>query len=173
MVDVAQGELQELVGEDAAGVCEAEQTVVGEDGPQAHSSRMQYSLIAQAAETGVAVHYLNPFADHDVPEDGEEGEDGREGCLAVDDEEGHVVDLEAVRQVSHACPASVGMCDDYHLVSSVDEFLNGVKTVKDSDISTLTLDSWYMWLSTPPLLCQKTPWHHIRGPYLAAGRSCR
>jgi len=127
MVNVAQGKLQELVGEDATCVCEAKQTVIREDSPQTHRSRMQYSLIAQTTETGMAMHYLDSFANHDVPEDGEEGEDGRKGCLAVDDEERYVVDLEAIREISYACSASVGMSDDNHLVAAIDEFLDGVR----------------------------------------------
>lgn len=71
----------------------------------------------------MAVHDLYPFAYYDVAKDGKEGEDGRKGRLAVDDEEGDVVDFEAIGQVPHACSASVGMCDDDDLVSAVDEFL--------------------------------------------------
>lgn len=84
---------------------------------------MQYGLMAQAAKTGMSVNNLDAFADGDVPEDGEEGEDGWKGGLAVDDEEGHVVDLEAIGQVAYTRTASVGVCYDNDLVSTVDEFL--------------------------------------------------
>lgn len=40
MVDITQGELEELVREDARGVSEAEQRVIGEDGPQSHGPSM-------------------------------------------------------------------------------------------------------------------------------------
>jgi hypothetical protein len=46
MVDIAQSKLEELVGEDTACVCEAKQTMVREDSPQAHSPSVQYSFIA-------------------------------------------------------------------------------------------------------------------------------
>jgi hypothetical protein len=84
---------------------------------------MQYCLIAQAAEAGMSVHYLDSLAYYDVAEDGEEGEDGWEGRFAVHDEEWYVVDLEAIRQVSHTCSASVRVSDDNHLVAAIDEFL--------------------------------------------------
>lgn len=84
---------------------------------------MQYSLMAQTTKTGMAMYNLNPLADGDIAKYGEEGEDGWERRLAIDDKEGNVVNLEPVGQVSYACPASVGMCDDNDLVPSIDEFL--------------------------------------------------
>jgi hypothetical protein len=123
MVDIAQSKLQELVGKYAAGVCEAKQTVISEDCAQAHGPGMQDSLIAQTTETSMAVYNLDALADDNVAEDGEEGEDGGERRLAIDDEERDIVDLEAVGEVSHACSTSVGMSDDNDLVASINEFL--------------------------------------------------
>jgi len=40
MVDVTEGEFQQLVGEDTGGIGKAKQTVVGEDGPQTHGPGM-------------------------------------------------------------------------------------------------------------------------------------
>ena len=71
----------------------------------------------------MSVYNLYALADDNVAKDREEGEDGREGRLAVDDEEGDVVDFEAVGQISDACSASVGVRNDNDLVSAVDEFL--------------------------------------------------
>jgi hypothetical protein len=123
VVDITERELEELVGENAPRVGEAKQAVVGEDGPQAHGPRMQYGLMAQGTETGMAVHNFNLLADADVAEDGEEGEDGRESCLAVDGPEGDVVDLEAVCEVPYPRATGIGVSDDDHLVAAIDEFL--------------------------------------------------
>lgn len=71
----------------------------------------------------MAVHYLDALADDDIAEDGEEREDGWKGRLAVDDEEGHVVDFKAVGKVAHTCTAGVGMRNHNHLVAPIDEFL--------------------------------------------------
>jgi hypothetical protein len=46
MIDIAQSELEKLIGEYAASICEAKETMVREDGPQAHGPSMQDSLIA-------------------------------------------------------------------------------------------------------------------------------
>lgn len=73
------------------------------------------------------MYNLNAFANDDVPKYGEEGEDGGECRLAVDDEEGHVVDFEAIGQVSHTCSTGVGMGNDNDFVSTIDEFLVEVR----------------------------------------------
>jgi hypothetical protein len=51
----------------------------------------------------MAVHYLDALANDDVPENGEEGEDGRERGFSVDDQKRDVVDFEAIRKVSYTC----------------------------------------------------------------------
>lgn len=124
MVNVAQGKLEQLVGQDAPSIGEAEETVVCKDSPQAHGARMEDGLMAQATKTGMSVYNLDALADYNIAKDGEEGEDGGEGCLAIDDPEGDVVDLEAIGQVSHAFPAGIGMCDDNNFMSPIDEFLH-------------------------------------------------
>lgn len=40
MVDIAEGELEELVGQDARSISETEQRVICEDSPQPHGPRM-------------------------------------------------------------------------------------------------------------------------------------
>jgi hypothetical protein len=131
MVNVAECELQELVGEYAASICKAEQTVICKDGPQAHGPGMQNSFVAQATKASMAMYDLDSFADHNVAEDGKEGEDSGERRLAVDDQEGDIVDLEAICKVSHACSASVGVSDDNDLVAPIDEFLYVCQYVQD------------------------------------------
>lgn len=123
VVDVAEGELEQLVGQDTGSVCEAKETVVGEDGAQAHGAGVENGLVAQTAETGMAVDNVDALADDYVAEDGEEGEDGGEGRLAVHDKEGHVVDLEPIGQVAHSAAAVVLMRDDDDLVPAVNELL--------------------------------------------------
>jgi hypothetical protein len=123
MVHVAQGELQELVCKYSPGVCKAKKTVICEDCPQPHRSSMQDSFVAQTAKTSMTVYDLDPFAYDDIAKHREEGEDGWEGSLAVDDEEWYIVDLEAIREVAHPCSPGICMSDDYDLVSAIDEFL--------------------------------------------------
>lgn len=71
----------------------------------------------------MAMYNLNFLAYYNVSEEGKKRKDGREGCLAVDDEERAVVDFQAVGEVSHSCSTSVCMCDDDDFVTAVDEFL--------------------------------------------------
>ena len=123
MINVAQCKLEQLVGQNAPSICKAKQTVVRKDCPQAHCPRMQDGLMAQAAKTSMSMDNLNALANYDIAEDGKEGEDGGKGRLAVDDEKGNVVDLEAVGQVAYALSAGIGVCDDYDFMSAVDEFL--------------------------------------------------
>lgn len=121
VVHVAQTELEELVRQNTRRISEAEQRVVREDGAQPHAPRVEDSLVAEVAQTRVAVHDLDALADADVAEQREEGEDGREGGLAVHDEEGDVVDLEAVGEVADALAIVVGVGDNDDLVAAVDE----------------------------------------------------
>jgi hypothetical protein len=127
MVYITESKFQELVRKDAACVREAEQTVIRKDSPQSHGPGMQYGLIAQATKAGMAVHYLDALANDDVAEDGKEGEDGWERGLAIDDQEWNVVDFEAIREVSYACSARIGVGNHNHLVASINEFLGVVR----------------------------------------------
>lgn len=86
--------------------------------------------MAEVAQAGVAVDNLDALADADVAEDGEEREDGGEGSGAVHDEEGHVVDLEAVGEVADAFAVVVRMGDDDDLVAAVDELARELVDVR-------------------------------------------
>lgn len=123
MIHVAQYKLQQLVREYARRVGKSKQAVIRKHRPQSHSPRVQYSLEAETTETAMTMDNLNLFANDDVPEYGKEGEDCRERCLAVDNEEGNVVDFEAIGEVSDPCAASIGMGDYHDFVTAVDEFL--------------------------------------------------
>lgn len=123
MADVAQRKLEELVRENASSICEAKQAVVGENSIQSHSSCMEYRLVAEVAETGMAVYYLDLLADNDVAKDGEEGEDGRERSFAVDGPEGDIVDFEAIGEVANSFASLECVGDDDDFVATTDEFL--------------------------------------------------
>jgi hypothetical protein len=128
MIDIAESELEKLVGKYASCVRKAKQTVICEDSSQTHGPSMQYGLVTQATETSVPVYYLDSFTNSNVAEDGEEGEDGRECRLAIDNEERDVVDFKAVCEVPYTCPASIGVSDDNHLVAPINKFLELVRT---------------------------------------------
>lgn len=121
MVDITQSELQELVGENAGGVCETEEGVVGEDGAKAHSSCVEDGFMAETTQTGVTVNDLDLLSDDNVAEDREEGEDRGKGALSVDNEKRDMVDLQAVREIAYPCPPFVRVCDDDDLVSAIDQ----------------------------------------------------
>lgn len=86
--------------------------------------------MAQRAETAMAMDDFNLLADADVAQDGEEGEDGGKGGRAVDDEEWHVVDLEAVVEVANALAVVVVVGDDDDFVASVDELAGELVDVR-------------------------------------------
>jgi hypothetical protein len=126
MVHVAQDKLEKLVREDARRVRKAEQTVISENGPQPHCPCVEDGLEAKATETSMAMYDLDLFPYDNVPEDWEEGEDGGERGLAVDNEERHMVDFEPIREVSHTSSACVCMGDDYDFVAAINELLQCV-----------------------------------------------
>lgn len=125
MVHIAQGEFEQLIGQNGPGIGEPEQRMVSEDSPKSHCPRMKDSFMTEAAHAGVSMHNLNLLANDDVAEYREKGEDGGHCRLAVYDEEWNMVDLEPVGQVPHAGPSFVRMSDDDDLVAAINEFLSG------------------------------------------------
>lgn len=79
--------------------------------------------MAETTETGMSMNNLDLLANDDVSKDGEEGKDGGESGLAVDDKERDMVDLQTVGEVADSSAAFVCVGDDDHLVSTIDEFL--------------------------------------------------
>lgn len=124
MVHIAQSELQELVGEDGSCIRETEQGMVRKDRPQSHCTRMEDSLLTETAQASMSMDNLNLFADDNVSKYGEERKDGGHRRLAVDDEEGHMVDLESVCEVADPSATLVRMGDDNDFVSAVDQLLD-------------------------------------------------
>lgn len=121
VIYIAQNELEQFIRQDTRSIRESKKRMIGKHGPQPHRPRMQNGFVAERAETSMAMDDFNLLADADVAQYGEEGEDGGEGGRPVDDEKGHVVDLEAVVKVSNALAVVVGVCDDDDFVASIDE----------------------------------------------------
>jgi hypothetical protein len=67
------------------------------------------------------MHDLDLLSNHDIPEDGEEGEDSGHGCFPVDNKERDMVDLESIGEVAYASSAFVSVCYDHNFMASVDE----------------------------------------------------
>jgi hypothetical protein len=130
MVNVAERKLEQLICQDTRGISKAKERMVGKDGPQPHGPRMQVGLVTHAAQAAVAVDNLDALANEDVAHDGEPGEDGGEGGVTVDDEEGDVVDLEAVHEVADALAVIVGVGDDNDLVAAVYELARDLVDVR-------------------------------------------
>ena len=72
----------------------------------------------------MAVDNLDFLPNDDVTEDGKGGEDGREGCLAIDGPKWNVVHLYAIGKVADAGAAWVGVGDDDDFMATVYEFLD-------------------------------------------------
>lgn len=86
--------------------------------------------MAKRAETAMAMDDFDLLADADIAQYGEEGEDGGKGRRPVDDEEGHMVDLEAVVEVANALAVVVVVGDDDDFVASVDELAGELVDVR-------------------------------------------
>ena len=77
--------------------------------------------MTEAAETGMAMHYLYFLPDYDVPKHWEEGEDCRKCCLSIDDEKRDVIHFKAIRKIVNSRTAFIGMSDNDNLVAAVDK----------------------------------------------------
>ena len=77
--------------------------------------------MAKTAQTRMAMYNLNLLSNDNIPDNGEERENGWEGRCSIDDEKGNVVDFEAIRKISHSSPPIVCMSNDYDFVPSINE----------------------------------------------------
>jgi hypothetical protein len=79
--------------------------------------------VAEAAQTGVAMHNFNFFSYYNVSEHWEERKDCGHSRLSVDDEKWDMIDLKAIGKIMYSGASLICMCDNDDLVSSVNEFL--------------------------------------------------
>lgn len=70
----------------------------------------------------MAMHDFNLLSDNDVSEGWEERKDGRERCSAVYNEERHMINFKAIREVAHASSTFIGMRYNDNLVAPIDKF---------------------------------------------------
>ena len=75
--------------------------------------------MTQAAQAGMAMDNLDPLPDHDVAKDWKEGEDSGKGGLSIDDQEGNMVYLESIGEISDTTTAFVGMGYDHNLMATI------------------------------------------------------
>jgi hypothetical protein len=66
--NITQTELEQLVRHDTPRITESDKRMIREDRIQTHRPRMQNAFMAEIAQTGVAVDYLNAFPDEDLSE---------------------------------------------------------------------------------------------------------
>lgn len=123
MINIAQRELQKLVGENRSRISEAKQGMICKHRPQSHRPRMQDSLVAETTQTGVPMHNLDLLTNHDIPKYREEREYGGHGRFAINDEERDMVDLESIGQIPDPSPTFVRVRDDNDFMAAINEFL--------------------------------------------------
>lgn len=87
---------------------------------KSHGPRMQDCFVAKTTQTRMAMYDFNLLPDNDVSEGWEERKDGRKRCGAVYNEEGHMVDFQAIREVAHASSTFIGMRYNDNLVAPID-----------------------------------------------------
>ena len=129
VVDVAQRELEQLVHQDAGGVREAEELVVGEARRDAHRARVKDRLVREVRECLVAVHDVDALADDRVVEHREGAVDRRQAVAVVEGLLRDVVDLQAVRQPAHPRALAVGVRHHHDLVAAPDQELRELEHV--------------------------------------------
>lgn len=97
--------------------------MISEHGAQSHSARMQNCLMTEATEAAMTVHNLNLLSNDNVAENRKEGKNGGKGRFTVDDKKRHMIDLEAISEISYPGAAFVGMGHDNDFVATIDELL--------------------------------------------------
>jgi hypothetical protein len=122
VVHIAQCEFQQFVGENTRGIGEAKKTVVREASAQSHGPPMKNRFMTQTAQRGVSVDDLYPLTYHDLSKYWEEGEDSRHRRLAVYDEEGHIVNFEAVGEIAHSRARVVLVRYDDDFMTAIGQF---------------------------------------------------
>lgn len=98
--------------------------------------------MAETAQAGMPVNDLDLFANDDIAENREEGEDGWHSRLAVYNEERDVVNLEPIGKVPDPSASFVGMGDDNDFVTAINKFLRPMSIASVKGISDHTVDNW-------------------------------
>lgn len=83
---------------------------------------MKNAFMTQRTQTAMSVHNLNLLPNTNIPQNRKKREDSRKRGLAIDDEEGYVVDFESVCEVADAFAVIMGVGDDDDLVAAVYQF---------------------------------------------------
>ena len=65
---------------------------------------------------------FNLLPNNDVSEGWEERKDSRKCCCAIYNQEGHMVDFQAIREIAHASSPFIGMRYNDDLVAPIDQF---------------------------------------------------
>jgi len=136
MVNITQRKLQKFVCQDTSSISKAEQGVIRENSSQAHCPRVEDRLMAETAQTCMAMYNLDLLPDDYVSEDWKEGEHCREGRGSIYDQKRYVINLETVCKISNTSPSFVRVCYYDHFMPSVYEFCR--------ELVYMTLDS--AWL---------------------------
>lgn len=79
--------------------------------------------MAEVAQACVSVHNFDLFPDDNIAEYWKERKYCGKGRLPVNDQERNMIDLEPVREISHASAAFVGVSYNYYFVATIDQFL--------------------------------------------------
>lgn len=94
--------------------------------------------MAEVTQTPMTMYYLDLLPYDDIAKDGEEGEDGWEGCLPIYHEKGDMVDFQAVGKVANAGSAFISMSDDNDFVPTVYEFLGAISVGEATHAARIT-----------------------------------
>ena len=68
------------------------------------------------------MHNFNLLSQNDISKDRKEGKDSRESSFSIDNKKRHMIDLEAIREISNTSAPFIGVSDDDDFVAAIDEF---------------------------------------------------
>ena len=121
MIHIAQSKFQQLVRQDTRSIRKAKKRMIRKHRPQPHCPSMQDSLMTQTTQARVPVYDLNPLSQDDISEYRKEGKDSRKSTFSVDDQKRHMIDFEAIGEISDTSSPFICMGDDDDFVAAIDE----------------------------------------------------
>lgn len=98
--------------------------------------------MAETTQAGMPVDDLDLFANDDIAENRKEGEDGRHGRFAVNNEERDMVNLESIGKVPDPGASFVRMGNDNDFVAAVNKFLRVMSIATVNGTGDRTVDNW-------------------------------